>query len=208
MRTGQWLKAQQPSSRSQDYPHHLRAVGELWPLIEATESRTAADLGSGEPISGIEALLEGHGMTVTSVDLCALADVRAELGYLPFKDDAFGVAVARHSLEHSPAPLLALREMARVASWSLVVVPEMALLWQYWRGHFSVFPRSVWERLFHVADLRVVFFGEGDFTEPNANAKRTEWRWLLYRDRSDEEPYESNGRFMGIYPSPMVVGWQ
>jgi len=208
MRTGQWLKAQQPSSRSQDHPHHMRAIGELWPLIEATESRTAADLGSGEPISGIRTLLEDHGIIVTGVDLCAFTDVRAELGYLPFKDDAFGVAVARHSLEHSPAPLLALREMARVASWSLVVVPEMALPWQYWRGHLSVFPRSVWERLLCLANLRVVFFGEGDFTESGANAKRTEWRWLLHRDKSDEGPYEPNGRFLEGYPPPIVTGWQ
>ena len=208
MKTAQWLMTQQPSSRSQDCPWHVRATKELLPLIKATGARTAVDLGSGEPPSMLKVMLEGQEIRITTLDLLACADVRADLGFLPFRENAFGIAIARHSLEHCPAPLLALREMARVATWSLVVVPEMAPIWQYWAGHFSVFPCLVWERLFQIAGLKIAFFNEGDFTEPNANARRIEWRWLLCRYNGAEGPYELNGHHLGRYALPSREGWQ
>lgn len=206
-----WLQREQPVSRSQDYEWHRRAIAELAPLVETIGATTAIELGSGEPPSATTEVLRGCGLTVTTVDYLAAADVEADMHDLPFPNDSYDLAVSRHSLEHCAAPVLALYEMRRVAQTALVIVPEDCDQFLRWRGHFSVFPRRVWEHLFALSGWRVVYFGEGNFA-PNAKPDPDiEWRYVLGRDES-LRAYQPDGRYVGRYVNECSqlaqAGWQ
>lgn len=206
-----WLQLAQPVSRSQNYEWHLRAIAELASLVEAIGATTAVELGSGEPPSATTGMLRGCGLTVTTVDYLAAADVRADMHDLPFDDDSFDLAVSRHSLEHCAAPVLALYEMRRIARVALVIVPEDCDKFLHWRGHFSVFSRRVWEHLFTLGGWHIRYFGEGNFAPDTQADPDIEWRYVLDRDES-LRAYQPDGRYVGryvdAYSKLAQAGWQ
>lgn len=206
-----WLQREQPASRSQDYEWHRRAISELAPLVQAIGPKTAIELGSGEPPSATTELLRADCLTVTTVDYLAAADVKADMHDLPFPNDSYDLAVSRHSLEHCAAPVLALYEMRRIARTALVIVPEDSDKFLRWRGHFSVFPRCVWEHLFTLSGWRVVYFDEGNFAPDTQPEPDIEWRYVLSRDES-LRAYQPDGHYLGRYineyPQLAEVGWQ
>lgn len=64
---------------------------------------------------------------------------KADMSFLPFEDDSFGLVFARHVLEHSPFPLITLMEWRRVCKgWMCIVVPAP----DYWgyggANHYSM----------------------------------------------------------------------
>ena len=84
--------------------------------------------------------------------------------FLEFPDNSFDMVFSRHSLEHSPMPLLALMEWERVARDFLCVIlpnPE----WFKWSGlnHYSVMHPNQIEFLMDRSGWNVMW---SDFTEP------------------------------------------
>ena len=203
-----WAHEGQPASRSQDVPAHVKAVAELWPIVERTGAARVIELGAGECPTAIETMLAGHGIATATLDCNSEADIRGDMHELPIKDKAFDLAIARHSLEHCVAPYLALQEMMRVARWGLVVVPEDSDKFRHWQGHLSVFPRGVWERMFRILGLRIAYFEYGDFTGIKEKERNVEWRYLLERCETILGPYEKDGHCVGVRPGLARRGWQ
>ncbi|SDB53877.1 Methyltransferase domain-containing protein [Flavobacteriaceae bacterium MAR_2010_188] len=56
-----------------------------------------------------------------------LADVKADICYLPFEDDEFDVILCNHVLEHIPNDIKAMKELYRVlkpGGWGIVQIPQ------------------------------------------------------------------------------------
>jgi SAM-dependent methyltransferase len=59
---------------------------------------------------------------------------KMDFNFLEYQDDSFDMIFSRHSLEHSPMPLLTLMEWARVSkNWLGLVLP--APEWYTYKGH-------------------------------------------------------------------------
>jgi hypothetical protein len=59
--------------------------------------------------------------------------------FIPDGDDTWDLIFARHALEHSPMPLLALMEWHRVARYNLILVLPKPKFWLFiGRNHYSV----------------------------------------------------------------------
>ena len=83
---------------------------------------------------------------------------RMDFHFLDFLDNSFDLVFARHSLEHSPMPLLALMEWARVSkSWLGLILP--APEWYGYKGlnHYSVMNHEQIENLLARAGWRIIW---------------------------------------------------
>jgi len=66
--------------------------------------------------------------------------VMVDFNFLTFDDESFDLVFSRHSLEHSPMPLLTLMEWHRVArKWLGLVLPNPNHFTYVGRNHYSVF---------------------------------------------------------------------
>lgn len=160
-----------------DFTHIERYLNELIPdiyeqppdeghqaQIEDVASRWIANLqglgsvldvgcGQGQAIPE----LQKYARRVAGVTLGSDAEVCQEKGYevhrcdmtfLPFDDNEFELIFSRHSLEHSPAPLLTLMEWHRVAKqWLLVITPDLDHFGPGGRNHYYVLQPDQWDCL-------------------------------------------------------------
>lgn len=76
---------------------------------------------------------------------------RMDFNFLEYDDNSFDLIFARHSLEHSPMPLLTLMEWERVAaSWLGIVLPAPEWYTYTGRNHYSVMN---WEQILNLLDV-------------------------------------------------------
>lgn len=162
--------------------HHERAVAELWPWVERRGITTALEIGAGEPPFLAARMLREHGVTCLTLDVQPGVDIVADAHYLPVRDGAVDLVVARHVLEHVLIPPVVLMEMARVTRrYLLVVVPWDSSRAIAWPDHLYTLPREGWERMYARIGLRITEYAEGDHTEEDAQGRWIdhEWRYLL-----------------------------
>ncbi|HKD99700.1 MAG TPA: methyltransferase domain-containing protein [Planctomycetota bacterium] len=162
-------------------PHHTAAARDaIDRLVAGRGIESVLELGCGAaPCLDRAAEL---GMRTLGVSLgaepCAHRVVRADFHASGLPSNEFDVVIARHVLEHSAMPLVALLEMRRLTRrYALVVVPCDEPIWIDWPNHYSVLSRLLWKKLFARARFRVVAEEDGPL-EPSS----TEWRFLLERD--------------------------
>ena len=135
--------------------------------------------------------LELAGMTVSEEERLVCGekfDVQVgDMHDLPWKDGSFDAAVSRHSLEHSISPLTALFEVNRVLRLDggfHVVVPAPVSEWvMKWKGHFSVLPKPMWEKLFDDAGFAVEHYEDGDWLASFSMQCEPEMRFVLRKVR-------------------------
>ena len=78
--------------------------------------------------------------------------------FLPYAAESFDMVFARHSLEHSPMPLLALMEWHRVAKYWLCLILPNPEFWTYTgRNHYSVLQSEQAEFLLNRAGWNVIW---------------------------------------------------
>jgi SAM-dependent methyltransferase len=111
---------------------------------------------------------------------------KMDFHYLDFPDNAFDLVFARHSLEHSPMPLLALMEWARVArSWLGIILPAPEWYGYKGRNHYSVMNHDQIENLIARAGWKVMwndidYRAKGDMkTEENPEGLIPHEYWLM-----------------------------
>lgn len=109
-------------------------------------------------------MFEKHGIEYTGVCLGGDYEVARSLGrnvkkmdfnFLDFEDETFDLTFSRHSMEHSPMPLLTLMEWRRVTkNWLGLILPAPEHYTFEGRNHYSVMrleqisailPRAGWE---------------------------------------------------------------
>lgn len=80
-----------------------------------------------------------------------------DFSFLPYRDGQFDLVFSRHSLEHSPFPLLTLMEWHRVSSKFLALVLPDPSYWTYsGKNHYFVLNEEQWENLFDVSGWKIL----------------------------------------------------
>jgi len=156
-----------------DEGHTSRAQEVIERWISVLDGLTSIlDVGCGQGFA--MPMLAQHAERVEGVTLGAdyqvcveqgLSVRNADMSFLPYADDEFDLIFARHSLEHSPMPLLTLMEWRRVSRrWLILIVPSLSSFGFVGRNHYYVLLPDQWEALINTAGWTVVWT-EDDATE-------------------------------------------
>ncbi len=131
--------------------------------------KTTIDVGSGSCDMGYTA----------QADLSLGIDFH----WLPFPDSSFDLVRARHALEHSPMPALALAEWRRVsAKYMLIIVPELSPYMAEYPGHWTCLPDYGWKALFVKCGLKLL--------------QETSGPWVHYKPGTGEPVTMNEYRFL------------
>lgn len=104
---------------------------------------------------------------------------KMDFHFLDYDDSSFDLLFSRHSLEHSPMPLLALMEWARVSkSWLGIVLP--APEWYTYKGlnHYSVMNRDQIENLLENAGWKIIWY-EIFYVNPDSDERTPQEYWIM-----------------------------
>jgi len=114
--------------------------------IPESGNKSVLDVGCGEGFC--QPFFEEYGMEYTGYAMGVDVKKAKELGrsvyeedmhFLPDNERSYDLIFARHVLEHSPMPILALMEWYRVARNTLIVVLPKPKFWLFLgRNHYSV----------------------------------------------------------------------
>ncbi len=126
--------------------------------------RSVLDLGCGtafcQPIFQSLGVPEYFGVAwgkdVTNAQGMGRNVIEEDFNFLTL-DKQFDAGIARHSLEHSPFPIMTLCHWKRfIRTWLLVVLP--AAEWYRYQGqnHFSVMPEEQAENVFDISGWEIV----------------------------------------------------
>ena len=142
-----------------------RNVFDKW-FLNNTSVKTVLDVGCGDTAL-IKDWFGAIGAEYTGIALNSNNPnvTNMDFSFLSFEDDSFDLIWSRHSLEHSPMPLLTLMEWYRVSkSWLCLILPNP--LEYGWAGlnHYSVMHPTQIEFLLKRAGWNVIWT---DFSEPS-----------------------------------------
>ena len=156
-------------------------VIDLW-MSRLTSCKSVLDVGAGQGMC--QAMFERWGVSYEGVALgldVAKAQVqgrnvkRMDYHFLEYSDSSFDLIFARHSLEHSPMPLLALMEWARVSkSWLGLVMPAPEHYTYRGLNHYSVMNREQLSNLTERAGWKPIWFNY----HPSEETPREYWAML------------------------------
>lgn len=83
---------------------------------------------------------------------------RMDFNFLEYPDNSFDLLFARHSLEHSPMPLISLMEWARVSTnWLGIVLPAPEWYTYGGRNHYAVMNQEQIKNLIDIAGWRILW---------------------------------------------------
>ena len=147
-------------------PAHARwadeSIRKFYDHIKGVQS--VLDLGCGDAFC--QSIFEELGISYTGV--CLQRDFFSaresgknvfphDFSFLPYEDSSYDMLFSRHSLEHSPIPLLTIMEWHRVCKKYLAVVLPAP---EYWgntgRNHYFVLDSNQWVELFKLVGFDVV----------------------------------------------------
>lgn len=144
-------------------------------LLTGVNSILDVGCGQGQAIP----VLKKYAGKVTGVTLgedCGICqakgfDVRQEdMSFLSFPDNSFDLVWARHTLEHSPMPLLTLMEWHRVSKqWLCLIVPDLEHFGPTGQNHYYVLRSDQWANLLERAGWHPIW-------EDNSN--QMEYRFM------------------------------
>lgn len=139
----------------------LESIRTFMPLADGV--KTVLDLGCGEGFcQDFFKNCEYTGVALhRDYDVAIFKSRRVfnmDFSFLSFDDESFDLLYSRHSLEHSPIPLLTLMEWHRVTKKYLAVVLPAPEFWKWaGRNHYFVLNKHQWENLFDVAGFSVLY---------------------------------------------------
>jgi Methyltransferase domain len=83
---------------------------------------------------------------------------RMDFSFLEYPDNSFDLGFARHSLEHSPMPVITLMEWARVAkNWLGIILPAPEWYTYTGKNHYSVMNMEQVRQLLDIAGWKVLW---------------------------------------------------
>lgn len=106
-----------------------------------------------------------------------------DMANLDFDDDYFDLVWCRHTLEHSPMPLIALMEFGRVLQKSgklYIEVPSDNVIHIENPNHFSVFSDGAWQALFRKAEFTLLHRGQFSVIHPNGKQRWHDVYWQYW----------------------------
>lgn len=151
---------------------HTDMTGQvIYKWCGSIQCRNVLDVGCGQGVAvpffnelGIEYTGVTLGQDYAVCKSLGLNVYKQDFTFLDFPDESFDLIFSRHSLEHSPMPLITLMEWERVSRNLLCLVlpnPE----WYKWVGlnHYSVMHPTQVEALLDRAGWHIIW---SDFDEP------------------------------------------
>jgi len=131
----------------------------------STNVQSVLDLGCGQAFC--QGFFTNYGLDYVGICLGEDYEIALKNGknvmncdftFLPFENETYDMLYARHSLEHSPMPLLTLTEWYRVSKKYVALVLPCPDYWgRKGRNHYFVLDSEQWENLFDVAGFDVVY---------------------------------------------------
>jgi len=107
-----------------------------------------------------------------------------DFSFLEYKDESFDLIFSRHSLEHSPMPVLTLMEWYRVSKqWCCVVLPAPEHYTYIGANHYSVMPRDLAREVFKHAGWKVVWEDLKTITYADERVIPYEYHFMLEKIR-------------------------
>lgn len=134
-------------------------------FVSQVDMSSVLDVGAGEGFC--QDIFNRHGITYAGVAVGE--DVRvarskgrqvieADFSFLSSRDKSYDMVFSRHSLEHSPFPLITLMEWKRVARKYIAIVVPAPEHWKYrGRNHYFVLNRRQWKNLFETLGMNVIY---------------------------------------------------
>ena len=154
-----------------------------------TTCRSVLDVGCGQGFCQYP--FERHGVTYEGVALGGDVEIAQQLGhnvkkmdfsFLDYPDNSFDLIFSRHSLEHSPMPLITLMEWARVSTnWLGVILPAPEWYTYAGRNHYSVMNMEQVKNLLNVAGWNVMWENIDEL--PNGDGKATPHEYWIMSEK-------------------------
>ena len=140
-------------------------INRIVPLMPDVKS--VLDVGCGDGFCqeifqslGIDYTGIALGVDVISAKSRGLTVYEGDFSFLSAPDKSFDLVYSRHSLEHSPIPLITLMEWHRITKKYLALVLPAPEYWKYsGRNHYYMLHQVQWENLFDVAGFKVIYSG-------------------------------------------------
>src|SRR3990167_3922146 len=164
----------------------IAEVGEGW-ISKMSTCKSVLDVGCGATAVA-DAIFIPRGIKYTGITLDKDAEIaqsmkknvlKMDMSFMDFPDESFDLVWCRHTLEHSPFPLLTLFEFYRVSrAWLCVIVPSPIHYGRTGLNHYSVLYPDQWEFLMERAGWNIMW---RDFSND------TEYRFMAEKKR---EKYE------------------
>ena len=139
-------------------------VIDFW-MSRLTTCHSVLDVGAGQgfcqPIFekwGVEYQGIALGEDVIEASKIGRKVSRMDYSFLDYSDKSFDLIFSRHSLEHSPFPLLSLMEWHRVSkSWLGLVLPSVEWYGVFGQNHYYVLTPLQWKNLLEKSGWRVMW---------------------------------------------------
>lgn len=153
-----------PQPCDEGHKDSTQRVIDYW-MSRMTTCKSVLDVGCGEGYA--QDMFQRWGASYEGVALGEDVIVAQSLGrnvkrmdfsFLDYPDNSFDLIFARHSLEHSPMPLLTLFEWARVSrNWLGIVLPAPEWYTFKGRNHYHVMVMEQIRNLLDVAGWKVMW---------------------------------------------------
>jgi hypothetical protein len=147
-----------------DVGHTEQAMAVIDKWIPVIKPENVLDVGCGEAFC--QPMFEYHGVEYRGVSLGEDFEKAKKIGrnvldedfhFLPDGENAYDLIFARHALEHSPMPILALMEWHRVGKKYLILVLPKPKFWMFLgRNHYSVVTASQARFLLHRSGWTII----------------------------------------------------
>ena len=119
--------------------------------------------------------------------------IEEDMSFQSAKDNTYDVLFARHSLEHSPYPLLTLLEFYRILNedglaYIEMPSPKCSRMLETFDNHYSIMGPRQWSELMKRAGFSIVDMGELNFAISNSETKQEMgeevYEWYVLRKTS------------------------
>lgn len=185
---------------------HMMVMDHMIPKIvseyKLDESNRILDIGCGRGYGMLKFAELGcsdiTGLTLSKDDADAARErgftvIKEDMSFQSAKDSTYNVLFARHSLEHSPYPLLTLLEFYRILDNDGLVYIEMpspkcSRLLEEYNNHYSIMGPRQWTELMKRAGFSIVDIGELSFSITNSETQENigdeVYEWYVLRKSS------------------------
>lgn len=169
---------------------HMMVMDHIIPKIvneyNLDSSKKILDIGCGRGYGMLKfselGCTDVRGLTLSKEDADAARErgfevAEEDMSFQSAEDNTYDVLFARHSLEHSPYPLLTLIEFYRILNENGLVYIEMpspkcSRLLEEYNNHYSIMGPRQWTELMKRAGFSIIDIGELNFSITNSETKQ------------------------------------
>lgn len=183
-----------------DTQMHMMVMDSVVPRIvkdaDLTSNLKMLDVGCGQGYGMLKfkelGCINIQGITLSPEDVAAsrtrgFTCTQQDMSFTDFEDASFDFLFVRHALEHSPYPLLTLKEFNRIlttggGAYIEMPSPKCDRLLEAFDNHYSIMGHRQWSELMKRAGFTVSDIGEIKFTIKNEDWTGDEiYEWYLIR---------------------------